>query len=288
MQYRRPVLPLNALRAFDAVMRLGGMARAAGELGVTPGAVSRQIRALQMRLGVILFEGPRNGRTPTTEADRLWAEIAPAFVALEATMAQRSVSSRRVTVSCMSTLAARWLIPRLAAFAAAEPSIQIELKESYTAIDRGLDGCDLAIRMMTPDRTPPRGIDATPFMINPVGMVVAPDRAEASVRRLVSRSHPEAWTAWTRTTGFVPADTPPLTFDHQQTMIEAALAGLGAAVTQRPLVEAELAAGRLVAPLGFIDDGARFVVFRRSDATGQPVRCVIDWLLREGAASAGP
>ncbi len=104
-------LPLKALQAFEAAMRLGGVGRAAERLGVTHGAVSRQIGQLQTLPGQPLFEGPRNARRPTAEAERLWAEIAPAFAALETAVSGRRPARRRVRVSCVSTLAARWLIP---------------------------------------------------------------------------------------------------------------------------------------------------------------------------------
>ena len=81
MKPAAPALPLKALQAFEATMRLGGMGRAAERLGVTHGAVSRQIGLLQRTLGHALFEGPRNARRPTAEAEQLWNDIAPAFAA---------------------------------------------------------------------------------------------------------------------------------------------------------------------------------------------------------------
>src|SRR5690606_9619471 len=138
--------PLKAMHAFDLVMRLGGVGRAAERLGVTHGAVSRQIGHLQTALGLRLFEGPRNARRPTVEAERLWAEIGPAFGQLEAAAGARMGLQQRLRVSCLSTLAVRWLIPRLPDFAAAHPDIVVELSESYAAPARALDGADLAIR----------------------------------------------------------------------------------------------------------------------------------------------
>lgn len=169
-----PALPLKALQAFEATMRLGGMGRAAERLGVTHGAISRQIGLLQQTLGHALFEGPRNARRPTAEAERLWKEIAPAFAALEQAVAGRGRAGRRVRVSCLSTLAARWLIPRLPAFAATAPGVVVELTESYAALDRTLGGADLAIRMLMPDTPCPEGLEATPFMDNTIGVVTAP------------------------------------------------------------------------------------------------------------------
>lgn len=278
-----PALPLKALQAFEATMRLGGMGRAAERLGVTHGAVSRQIGLLQQTLGHALFEGPRNARRPTAEAERLWSEIAPAFAALEQAVAGRARGGRRLRVSCLSTLAARWLIPRLPGFAAAAPGVTVELTESYAALDRTLGGADLAIRMLAPDTPCPEGLEATPFMANAIGRVSAPGGAPGT--RLVSRSHPAAWASWTALTGEAAPAGGPVEFDHQQTMIEAAAAGLGAAVTQRPLVEADLAAGRLVAPHGFVSDGAAFAAFHRHGQAGPSTRRFLAWLQAQGAGA---
>jgi DNA-binding transcriptional LysR family regulator len=276
-------LPLKALHAFEATMRLGGMGRAAERLGVTHGAVSRQIGLLQRALGHPLFEGPRNARRPTAEAERLWAEIAPAFAALEQAVAGRARAGRRLRVSCLSTLAARWLIPRLAGFAAAAPGVTVELTESYAALDRTLGGADLAIRMLAPDTPCPEELEATRFMANTIGVVTA--QGGAPDVRLVSRSHPAAWISWTALTGRTAPAGGPIEFDHQQTMIEAAAAGLGAAVTQRPLVESDLAAGRLAAPHGFVSDGAAFAVFHRRGQAGPSARRFLAWLETQGGSA---
>ena len=100
--------------------------------------------------------------------------------------------------------------------------------------------------------------------------------------RLVSRSHPSAWANWTALGGLPPPAGGPIEFDHQQTMIEAAAAGLGAAVAQRPLVEADLAAGRLSAPHGFLEDGAVFAAFRRKGEGGPSERRFLTWLQEQG------
>ena len=283
MKSPAPALPLKALQAFEATMRLGGMGRAAERLGVTHGAVSRQIGLLQQTLGQPLFEGPRNARRPTGEAERLWAEIAPAFAALEQAVAGRARGGRRLRVSCLSTLAARWLIPRLPDFAAVAPGVTLELTESYAALDRTLGGADLAIRMLAPDTPCPEGLEATPFMANAIGRVTAPGGAPEV--RLMSRSHPAAWASWTALTGKAAPAGGPVEFDHQQTMIEAAAAGLGAAVTQRPLVEADLAAGRLAAPHGFVGDGAAFAAFHRQGQAGPSTRRFLAWLQAQGAGA---
>lgn len=158
----------------------------------------------------------------------------------------------------------------------------MELTESYAALDRTLGGADVAIRMLAADAPCPEGLEATPYMANMIGMVIAP--AGAPDVRLLSRSHPSAWADWNALTGRAAPVGGPIEFDHQQTMIEATLAGLGAAVSQRPLVEADLAAGRLSAPHGFVSDGASFAAFHRRGEAGASARRLIEWLTDQGRA----
>lgn len=179
------MLPLTALRAFDAVARRGGVGRAAEALGVTHGAISRQVGLLEARLGLPLLEGPRNARRLTGDGRRLAAEIAPAFARLEAAMETRVARPRPLVASCLSTLATRWLIPRLSALSG-EAGTAVELRESYASLTSEIEGCDLAIRMLSPDDVVPKGLIATPFMANEAGLVLAPGLARPA-RRLLSR-----------------------------------------------------------------------------------------------------
>lgn len=280
----KPHLPLHALQAFAAVMRTGGMGRAAAELHVTHGAVSRQVARLQALIGRPLFDGPRNARRPTAEAERLWREIEPAFAMLEAAMTAHAPQGRRVRVSCLSTLATRWLIPRLPGFSAQWPDIGVEISESYAPLDRSLEGADVAIRMQAAGEAAPSGLLATPFMANAIGLIVAPGLEDWSNRpRLVSRSHPRAWEDWAaRSDQPLPAGRP-IAFDHQQTMIEAAIAGLGAAIAQSALVETDISEGRLIAPFGFHPDHAAFTAFTRTGDAPLAVKRLVEWLVGEGA-----
>jgi len=260
-------------------MRLGSMTRAAEALGVTHGAISRNIVALQDRLGLVLFEGPRNARRPPPAAESLYLDIGPAFERLAIAMSVHAQDDQRLRVSCLSTLAGRWLIPRLARWA---HGADVELTESYADLDRSLAGADLAIRMLNAGAEPPPGLAVVRFMDNLIGPVTAPGVDPARARQLLSRSHPAAIDAWTGLTGQPLGDpSSPMVFDHQQTMIEACLAGLGVCVTQQPLVETDLASGRLLAPHGFTTDGAVFAVFHRPDPPAA-VRRFLVWLQTQG------
>ena len=121
--------PLNTLRVFEAAARHGSFVRAAQELHVTHGAVSRQIRQLEASLGVDLFERRNRAVFLTPAGDQLHAAATDAFEILTDSIdriARRAMSSTLV-VSCEPTLAMRWLIPRLSRFQARHPAIQVHL-----------------------------------------------------------------------------------------------------------------------------------------------------------------
>lgn len=141
--------------------------------------------------------------------------------------------------------------------------------------------------MLAAGAEPPPGLAAHRFMDNEIGPVLAPGLEAARARHLISRSHPSAIDDWTARTGHPLGDTcQPMLFDHQQTMIEACLAGLGVCVTQRPLIATDLASGRLIAPQGFTTDGAAFAVFHRTGQPNAQARRFLAWLSDQGAQFA--
>ena len=119
---RRHLPPLTALRAFEAFARRGRMTLAADELFVTHGAVSRQIRSLEDAVGLQLTEGPRHKLKLTDAGERLAAALSGAFDQVEAALSDLKTAAHvELRLSCVGTLAIRWLIPRLSAFTPATP-----------------------------------------------------------------------------------------------------------------------------------------------------------------------
>jgi DNA-binding transcriptional LysR family regulator len=221
---RRPLPPLNALRAFEAFGRRGRMTLAADELCVTHGAVSRQIRQLEDHLGVALTEGPRN-RLVMTEAGLKLAEgLSRAFDILDETVPRPPEDEPRPTVvSCLPTFAMKWLIPRLPDFVAAHPEIQARIVESNGPFDFRADGVDLAIRMRLPDAPPSPDADVTPFLKHYVGPVASPEvtaqvsdlESLARLPRLHTRTFMESWTEWEAAAGVsLPPAAVNREFDH--------------------------------------------------------------------------
>src|SRR5689334_22694779 len=144
---KRSLPSLNALRAFEAFARRGQMTQAADELCVTHGAVSRQIRSLETSLGFDLTEGPRHRLKLTEAGARLAAALHSAFDQVETALDDlRSDAHVELHLSCVGTLAIRWLIPRLSAFHARHPAVRVKVTESYAPVDFSRDRFDAAIR----------------------------------------------------------------------------------------------------------------------------------------------
>jgi LysR family glycine cleavage system transcriptional activator len=141
--------PLNALRAFDATGRLLSFSKAAVELNVTQGAISRHVRELEERLGAKLFVRLTR-RVELTEAGRAYlAQVQLALDQIErATREIRSRRERRIlTISVLPSVASYWLMPRLARFSRSQPRIEIRILTSIQPVDLRGGEADLAIRV---------------------------------------------------------------------------------------------------------------------------------------------
>ena len=256
----RGTLPLNALRAFEATARLGRATAAAGELGVTHGAISRQIAHLEKVLNVELFAGTR-ARPELSQIGRaLSADLTPIFDALEAAL--RPILSHEeglLQVACFSSFAVRWIIPRLHRFSARHPGIDVRLGTALGQLDERARNYDIAITSVE-DEAMLRPSDQLLFR-EEIGPVVAPhllsEGAEApalaAFKRLVSQTRPQAFAEWSegRPAHEGLAAGAPVFFEHYHFALQAALSGLGVCVAPRHLVADDIAAGRLVAPLSF-------------------------------------
>lgn len=294
----RPVPPpLNSLRAFEAFARHGGMTAAAAELCVTHGAVSRQVAALQAHLGVGLVTGPRHRLSLTPAGAALASSLSGAFAAIDdAVTTARADARREIEISCLGTFALKWLIPRLPGFVAAHPDIRVKVSESWASIDFSRDRVDGAIRILNPGQSPARQ-EITPFLPQFQGPVGAPTvtppgitiEAMSRLPRLHAATFRESWAVWSELVG-VGLPPAPLVreFQHNNSMIEAAAAGMGAAIAPWAFVAPDIAAGRLVAPFGFAERPSRFVFLRPERRPDASVDAFRDWLVAEGAVSPSP
>ena len=289
--------PLNALRAFEAFARHGGMTAAAAELCVTHGAVSRQVAALQDHLGVTLVVGPRHRLTLTPAGAELADRLAVAFATItDAVAAARCDDQREIEISCLGTFALKWLIPRLPGFMARHPRIRVKVSESYAAVDFARGRLDGAIRIFNPGQAAKRQ-EVTPFLPQYQGPVGAPHLTPPGINiedlarlpRLHASTFRESWAVWSQLVGVVLPPAPQeREFQHNNSMVEAAAAGMGVAIAPWAFVAPDVASGRLVAPFGFAERPSKFVFLRPEGRPDASVDAFRDWLVAEGAVSPGP
>lgn len=217
----RPLPSLNALKAFEAVARHRSMTRAAEELCVTHGAVSRQIRSLEDSLGVLLLT--RNARLsdPTPEGARLAEGLASAFSIIEGSIER--VKPGPLTLSCSSSIMMEWIIPRIGRFHDSHPNIELQFNMNYDRIDFMRDKIGIAIRSSVIE--PPADAVIRDMGREEIGLVCAPsylaqwpliepaDLAQASV--LATHTRLEAFADWQKAAhADFPAPEPKSTFHH--------------------------------------------------------------------------
>jgi LysR family glycine cleavage system transcriptional activator len=296
---RRRLPPLNALRAFEAAARLGGFAAAAGELGVTAGAISQQVQLLEDRLGRRLFErGPRS-LSLTGDGRSLLPVLTEALDSVEAGIARALFPQPRVALSvfAQTSFALGWMLPRLPRFQREQPEIELRLSTAIEVpeLRGGPDAVvlhgrgpwpDLATHLLLPDRLVPV---CSPAWLAAHG--VPELRQLAGETLLVSDTAPEDWEEWFAHAGLRGlAPQRPLRFGSSLLPPQAALHGLGIALADLSLVAAELEAGRLVNPAPAVPPLRRGTGWHLAHlpARGQeaPLAALRDWLLREAGPAA--
>lgn len=293
---RRRHLPLTALRAFEAFARHGRMSLAADELCVTHGAVSRQVRSLERLTGVRLTHGPRNNLKLTDAGERLARSLGATFDELERSFQEvTGAGDREIHVSCVGTLAMKWLIPRLAHFHARHPEVSVRVTEAYRPVDFAREPFDAAIRLsetMTVD-----GGTVIPLFDNFAGPVMSPSLHAAGVSlaqlralpRLNTRSHPQAWAEWADQAGvLLPQTAEHREYEHIFYTLEAVAAGLGVGIIPWIYVAGDIAAGRLIAPFGFVRTPNRFQLILPDETPKKGLARFRDWLLEEAATAPPP
>jgi len=282
--------PLPALRAFEAAARLGSVSRAADELHVTHGAVSRHVRTLEEALGTPLFARQGRGLVLTEAGERLREASGEAFGRLRDTWRdlRRRPGHAPLVLGCSGSLLARWVIPRLARLGEDLPRLTLHLSATEQPPGPDLGGLDVALLLASPPW--PSGWRVLALGPERIGPVMSPRMAGAEhsvadmgrLPLLGTRSRPQAWPEWAQANGLAPdALQVANDFEHLLYLLEAAVAGLGVAIAPQPLVADDLASGRLVAPWGFVETSAQWVLCADARNGDQRIDAFADWLRRE-------
>lgn len=314
MTYRLP--PLAALRAFEAAARHLSFKKAAEELHVTPAAISQQIKALEEYLGIALFRRLTRALEITVAGNAMLPKVREGFECLAAAVdSTREEVDGVLTVTAPPSFAARWLVPRLPRFFAAHPEVELRLNSRADSVDRRGDtrrtgeeppdlreaGSSLAIRYGTGDYPG--------FLVE---RIFAPEWVPVCSPRLPSVQRPLAvpadlahhvlihdetiddegrhpgWREWLASAGATAVDGERgPRFSNAVLAVEAALEGQGVALALRPLVESDLAAGRLIAPftLAIPSPYAYYLVMRQAVSRRPSAAAFRAWLLGEAPAA---
>lgn len=269
---RRKIPSLQALACFEAAARHQSYTRAAQELALTQGAVSRQITALEAFVGVALFQRTRHGVMLTERGRDYAAQVAPHLDALEQdTLDAMSSAGRAQTLqlAAVPTFATRWLIPRLPALRALHPDLTVHIDTRTRPFMFADTRFDAALFAGTPEQVSNwAGTQAVKLLDEAVVPVCSPHwldgqtrltpQAIAAFPLLQQSTRPLAWRQWFEAQGVsAPQAMSGPRFELFSMTAAAAAGGLGLALVPRLLVESELALGSLVVACDLPLVGAR-------------------------------
>ena len=246
--------PLQALRAFEAVARLGSVTAAADELFVTHSAVSQQVKILEASQGIALFtrQGRRLLLTAAGSELAHGANAALCAIAVSASRARQRANPRRLTITTLPSFAACWLTPRIGRFIEQEGGVEINIQSTSDLLDYARDGIDVGIRFGSGEY---EGLDAQPLMRDEALVVASPayvaQRAIARPADLAGcamlRSDGESWAQWFAAAGLDwPDPETGLFFSDFALALTWAENGHGVALTRRSLADNALRQGKLV------------------------------------------
>ena len=296
---------LNGLRAFEAAARLLSFTLAAAELNVTQTAISHQIRRLEEQLGIKLFLRQTRSLALTQEAQDYLPAVRSAFEDLRKATARlrRAEHEGRLTVSTTASLATKWLVSRVAAFQDAHPGIEVRITTSTHLVDFRREDVDVAVRYghgmwpglrahwLMAERIFPV---CSPALMNGAQPLLHPEDL-AHHTLLHTTVYRDDWRLWLTAAGLPHsiAARRGLTFDLGFMAIQAAIEGLGVALGRGHMVEADIAAGRLIAPFDteLPQDAGYYVVSPEATADAPKVARFRDWLIASatpGALAAAP
>lgn len=282
--------PLNALRTFDAAAQTGSFKAAAEMLNVTQSAVSHQIKFLEDFLGIILFVRNARGIELSPAGQSFHGHVRAAFAEID--LGMRSLQQRNrpdeLTIQTYSTIAVRWLMPRIADFQNLYPGLVIRLVTSQTDPDFTDDTCDVALligktgparsrceHLFTPRLFPV----CTPQLASRLGS--PQDLASHTILQVYPSKHD--WQDWLIAQGIHEIDPDEgLRFDSYDHALRMAARGHGIALAMQPYTEEDFAAGVLVEPfpeLAVVPDFHWYIASPESRADRAHVRAFRKWVI---------
>lgn len=298
----RRLPPLNALRIFEVAARTGSYAEAGAELGLTHGAVSRQITALEGWLGQKLFTKDGRRMVATPMAKIFAAEVGLSFdrLAIAAEACGRPAARRILRVSAPTSLAMRWLIPRLGRYHADHPQVEVVVTTVSCVMEDLRGGVDVSIRrgVARQDLWPGHQVipvleDVDTLIMSPALFARRPILKPADIEGhtlLAAATRAGDWANWLDAAGLQHlARLPRQTFDHFFVVRQAVEDGLGLGIGPLPMLEIDVANGTLMTPLPDIRvprTGYVAIIPREANA-GNRLTAFVDWLVEEARNPIG-
>ncbi|MFF2323238.1 LysR substrate-binding domain-containing protein [Agrobacterium sp. NPDC058088] len=290
----RQFLPLNGLRAFEASARHLSFTRAAIELCVTQAAVSQQVKGLEKRLGVALFQRLPRGLKITAEGEALLPTVTSSFDQMATTLDRIEAGQVRelLFLGVVGTFAVGWLLPRLAAFQKRHPFIDVRVSTNNNRVDMAAEGLDFAIRF---GQGSWHGTDAFRLFEAPLSPLCTPKLAETLKEpadlmdaTLLRSYRADEWSTWFAAAGVSPAAqvNAGIVFDTSLGMMEAALQGLGVALAPPSMFSRHLASGAITQPFPVtISLGSYWLTRLQSKPQTPAMQAFSEWLFETiGAA----
>lgn len=294
---RRYFPSVSALRALEALDRLGSASAAAEDLHLTQGAVSRQLQALETQLGVALLDRSHKQLVLTDRAADYVVEIRKALtlIAQASHQVQQTPFAGTLQLAILPAFGMRWLMPRLPAFSRLHPDVTINMATRMQPFSFASERFDAAIHFGTKEDWP--GTEAMLLKHEQLIPVCAPDFLPpqkmpeptdlANLPLLHIQTRPQAWANWFQAIGVeVNAKLEGATFDQFATINQAAQHGLGVALMPDYLVEQDLATGKLIAlyehPVE--TEGAYYLVWAKGALRNPGLQKFCDWLAPQAQA----
>jgi LysR family transcriptional regulator, glycine cleavage system transcriptional activator len=280
---------LLGLRDFEAAARCGSFAAAGLELGISASAVSQQVKSLETRLGVTLFDRRPQSLSLTIPGRKLLATLTSAFELIESSLSALRPPQETITLSMSAVFAASWFLPRMKNFRNNYPRFELIPRSSGNLLQPSLDGVSAAIRH---GRAGWGNFDCR-FLFNEIlAPICSPRYLNESVagstfthyRLLVAEDRPGIWEEWARATrGSIRSANVSVLGDHSL-VTQAAMNDHGIALLDRNLLSRQLKLGVLVALADapqWETGEAWYLVFEERVSTDESLTALMDWLLLE-------
>ncbi|MBL0371343.1 LysR family transcriptional regulator [Rhizobium sp. KVB221] len=290
MTEKRPSPSVLWLRSFEAAARTLNFTAAGNEIGLTQAAISQHIKLLEAELGVPLFRRLQRGVELTAEGGAYLPHVQAAFRSLDRSTNDLFGTRSLETLTLLGPVSfmTLWLAPRLADFRATFPHVRLEMATMHLPADYLAGDYHFDIRFGMGDfigRTSHRLTTETFLPAASPSLVSTLEDAGSwpSLPLLSVSGARELWPSWFSAAGLPPPAQPRLRFDSFITALEAACHGAGALLASRPLVDAHLADGRLVALSDFemAADAAHFITFAAGRALKPLDSMFLDWMIAQ-------